>query len=696
VDSRTPTSAVITWLTDELGDTGLQCGEAPGDLPLEVFDASFSTSHTANLTALSPARTYRCVAQSTDPAGNSAESDALFFEILRPPDTADPTVTLDDPGTLSGQAVLTAAATDDAGISRVIFYQDGLQALMDFGPPYQYPIDTDLFDNGPHLVLARAVDLSGKETDHALEVEFANLKDASWPTVDITHPSQDATVSGIVNVTADLTDDTGILSARFFVDGDYQQFNLLSVGDPPTSATAEFDWDTRGLNNGQSYTLGVVVHDRDSKIEADSVSVVVNNVAPPPPPSPPLLQIANQAVLRNSNRFIVLLTVKNVGDAEARNVRIRYHMPGFQPIAKDDPSVEIRPEYDPVAGSSYADIRPRTSLSAHDSRIYAFYAIPYLLNPDPKTPAFGSLIDIFWDSLTQSGYSDAELLPVGTVVGGDTIPQAHTAAVKTADYLLVTNPWRLFLLYNPTYYQGQSLERTRANDVLSKMAELAYHQQGVLGYNTTYTSESLRDLIKQGGAWGSRLAPGWTSSGYMLLVGEVNILSAWWRNYGSVFASGQDRQLTVSYTDYPYASTYGSEWYPQLSIARIIGDGLADFSMVLGNHIERLKGTAGYEFDGDSTFLASGFSRGVAGESGELHFKPERDKVANNLIGSKTLLHTPDLSVLYPSGELDILATEAAIAASLLALFWARTSSSWRATAVGPVGTACTILIWPP
>lgn len=665
----TQNSTTITWQTDEPSDSRVQYGITSGELPLEAYDPNLVNTHIVYLNGLTPAQTYLYVAQSSDVAGNSASSKSLIFETLPPSDNSAPSITLDNPGQLTGEAVLSAIAADDTGIEKVIFYQDGEQVFTDYSAPYQYVVDTPQFDNGSHTILAQAIDLAGNQADSSNVVDFSNLKDASWPTVQITSPGQSATVSGIVPVIAQLSDDTGIVSARFFVDGDYQQFKNFYVDDTPTSATAEFDWDTRGLKNNTSYTLKVEVYDLQGKLSDHSVVVLVKNVDPPPPPSPPSLQIASQVVLRNENKFIVMVTVKNLGDFEARNIRILYGMHGFQPIAKDYDSAEIRTLFAPVTGEVYAEIHPKSSIPAKDARIYTFSAIPFLYNPDPEIPSFGFFIDMSWDSPTHSGYFDGEYLPVGTVVGGETIPEAHKISLETADYLIVTNPLRLAAVYNPSYFKGESWERTQVNKVLSKMAELAYYQNGILGYNTVYTSESLRDLIKKGGSWSNQLVTGWTTNGYMMLVGEVEVLSSWWRHFGTLEAGGQERQLTLSYTDYPFASTFDDEYRPELSIARIIGNHPRELSNALDSHIQKSKGTAGYNFEGKTHFLASGFNRGLGGGLGDIDFKSERDKVANKFVGTKELLHTPDLSVYNSGGGLNISATTHAITTTLLSSF---------------------------
>ncbi|MCJ7702867.1 MAG: Ig-like domain-containing protein, partial [Anaerolineales bacterium] len=661
----TQNSATIVWETDESSNSRVMFGVTQGEYPNLVVQPSLVISHTVSLDGLQPSTTYQFMVQSSDFEDNTTTSKPFTFQTLADSDLVAPTIFLIDPGVLTGNTILSASAADNTGISRVIFRLDGGQDYSDYQPPFEFPVDSTLLDNGLHDVSARVFDLVGNQSQDSLQVDVANLKDASSPVIQITNPANDATVSGIVTVTAQISDDTGVISARFYVDGDYQQFESYSVTNPPTSTTASFGWDTRGLINDQKYRLGVEVYDTEGKNTTAVVDVFVKNVAPPPPPSPPILKISSHVVLRNQNRFVVLLSIKNVGDAEARNINIQNAMYGFHPIANNNAQADIRPEYNPIAAWSYADIYSKVTIPAGETRIYTFNAIPYLLNPNPKTPAIGFFIYMNWVSPTNNNYFATEWLPVGKTVGGETIPAAHAAAIKSADYLIVTNPYRLFAIFNPSYYQGPSGERWWANRVLSDMAELAFYQKGVLGFNHTYTSESLRDLVKQGGIWSSKLAPGWTSKGYMLIVGEVNVVSAWWRNYGTVQTTKGDTPLIVSYTDYPYGSTFGDEARPEISIARIIGNNTQRLSTALETHIKKAKGTVGYSFSGQNSYLVSGFPKTIGGNSDDINFLAERNKVATMISGSKVTLNTPDLTIKDSNGDIDIDATTLAITSTV-------------------------------
>jgi hypothetical protein len=97
-------------------------------------------------------------------------------------------------------------------------------------------------------------------------------------------------------------------------------------------------------------------------------------------------------------------------------------------------------------------------------------------------------------------------------------------AIGAADYLIVTNPQRLFDL-NPA---------DQVNELLSTMAELAQLKTGVLGHlwPASLTCPYLTDDYIE--SWGRHLrgsepgdtVGGYLSNGYLLIVGEDEIVSA--------------------------------------------------------------------------------------------------------------------------------------------------------------------------
>ena len=90
------------------------------------------------------------------------------------------------------------------------------------------------------------------------------------PGVSVTSPSDGATVSGSVTVTASASDDNGVTQVEFFVDGG-------SIGvDTDGSNGWSASWDTTAYANG-GHTVSAVATDTIGQTGSDSVSVTVDN-----------------------------------------------------------------------------------------------------------------------------------------------------------------------------------------------------------------------------------------------------------------------------------------------------------------------------------------------------------------------------------------------------------------------------------
>ena len=92
------------------------------------------------------------------------------------------------------------------------------------------------------------------------------------PTISITNPTEGATVSGTVTVSADATDDNGVSQVEFFVDG-----SSLGV-DSDGSDGWSIGWDTTTASDG-SHTIAAEATDTASQTASDQISVTVDNTA---------------------------------------------------------------------------------------------------------------------------------------------------------------------------------------------------------------------------------------------------------------------------------------------------------------------------------------------------------------------------------------------------------------------------------
>jgi len=115
-----------------------------------------------------------------------------------PADTIPPTVAVTAPSvgqTVSGMVTIRASASDNVGVTRIDYLQDG-QVLGVLSPPaLTFSWDTAAVSNGPHTLTARGYDAAGNVgTSVPVAVTVANA-DTTKPTVAITTPTTNPTYS---------------------------------------------------------------------------------------------------------------------------------------------------------------------------------------------------------------------------------------------------------------------------------------------------------------------------------------------------------------------------------------------------------------------------------------------------------------------------------------------------------------------
>ena len=158
-------------------------------------------------------------------------------------------------------------------VSRVEFFENGNFIGSDSGSPYSISWDTRNVGNGSHTLSAVAIDLLGvRFNSNSVTVNVSNgpPPDTTAPNVSITFPANGATVSGTINVTASASDNVGVTSVQFRLDG-------VNAGAPDTSAPYSIAWNTTGSSNG-THTISAVARDAAGNTRTSTaVSVTVAN-----------------------------------------------------------------------------------------------------------------------------------------------------------------------------------------------------------------------------------------------------------------------------------------------------------------------------------------------------------------------------------------------------------------------------------
>lgn len=190
------------------------------------------------------------------------------------PDETAPLVVIAAP--VSGQTVrgtvsITASASDDVRVEGVDFHVNGALVARDLAAPYVASWDTRALPNGPATLEAQAFDAAGN-VGFSAPVVVTIDNDGTPPLVALTAPADGAIVSGLVPLTANASDASGIARVEFLVDG--------TVIGSDTSAPYAITWDSRSLPNGARTLRARAVDANGNSALSDPRTVQVANTGP--------------------------------------------------------------------------------------------------------------------------------------------------------------------------------------------------------------------------------------------------------------------------------------------------------------------------------------------------------------------------------------------------------------------------------
>ncbi len=209
---------------------------------------------------------------------NGAEVSAIYSYTAGPPDTTPPTV----PTNVTAMAVsptsinlLWTASTDNVGVAGYQVFRNGTQ--VGTSPTNSYT-DPGLTASTPYSYTVAAYDAAGNVSAQSTPAATATTlpPDTTPPTVSLTAPAGNSTVSGTVTVSATATDNVGVASVQFQLDG-------ANLGVAQTMSPYSIVWDTTTMTN-TNHTLTAIATDNYGNTAISSpVIVTVNNPIVPPP-----------------------------------------------------------------------------------------------------------------------------------------------------------------------------------------------------------------------------------------------------------------------------------------------------------------------------------------------------------------------------------------------------------------------------
>src|SRR5207302_1988996 len=197
-----------------------------------------------------------------------------------PPDTTPPTV----PTGLTASAVSSsqinlswAASSDNVGVSGYRVFRDGAQIATTSTTFFS---NTGLSPSTTYSYAVAAFDAAGNLSAQSGPASATTLAapDTTPPTVSITAPINGATIKGTVTVSANASDNVGVVGVQFFGD------DGKALAPEVTTAPYSISVDTTTTNDGP-HTLTAIARDAAGNTTPSApVTVTVANNAPPPPP----------------------------------------------------------------------------------------------------------------------------------------------------------------------------------------------------------------------------------------------------------------------------------------------------------------------------------------------------------------------------------------------------------------------------
>ncbi len=223
--SLTPSSARITWTTDEISDSSILFGTSASSLTSTQGNTTYATSHVVTLVGLTSGTTYYYQVKSTDPSSNYATSTTATFATSAG-DSTGPSISV-----ISATATTTSATitwTTDESANSFVEYSttNGFSSGTVFGQDdsvtsHSIVLPSVLTSNTTYYYKVRSRDVARNETASAQN----SFTTATVSSSDTTAPSiSSVTSSGVAYNTATVTWTTDESSTSFVEFGQTTEF----------------------------------------------------------------------------------------------------------------------------------------------------------------------------------------------------------------------------------------------------------------------------------------------------------------------------------------------------------------------------------------------------------------------------------------------------------------------------------------
>jgi uncharacterized repeat protein (TIGR01451 family) len=408
-----------------------------------------------------------------------------------------------------------------------------------------------------------------------------------------------------------------------------------SVPDHETDFYHSYVWDISGMPTG-THKIAATAYDTAGKQLYRARHMGIKRGTP--------AFDLSRSVSRIGNYFRVSLTLTNEGTASAEVDRMIDNVYGFQPIRRDlplgaDPSYEVITwcSLDVIHCDVVIDLRDTAgdsiTLGPGESATVEYDVVPILYTYSFQYAIGPYDVAIQYDDAT--GYHEQEITrPCYSTEEGELNPVAWAKA--EANYLIVTNP---------AYLSFQSYPVEGAVELLlSELGRLAQLKSGILGYVAGDVANVADPNWVDGwitqwgtGMMGSDGAPnGFLSNGYLLLVGETEIIPAHSKHMNPPSYASYAHSLHIDTTDMYYANTGGNSFNPELMVGRIIGNVAWELVVPIQSSISVFEGRPNHDFDRSHALVVSGWDECREGGCDDINFSDEAAAVDSRLTNGGT------------------------------------------------------------
>ncbi|MDC8446695.1 MAG: Ig-like domain-containing protein, partial [Nitrosomonas sp.] len=169
---------------------------------------------------------YSLTAHAFDAAGNQGVSGSVSIAVSNAvANTQAPVISIASPATgstVSGILSVTFSFSEIAAIRYVDLYVNGIPYSRKSVAPFTHTLNTGLLPDGNHILTAHAFDIAGNHSVSAnvsVTVSNAPTADTQKPVISIASPAAGSTVSGILSISFNYTDNVAVKHVDLYVNG---------------------------------------------------------------------------------------------------------------------------------------------------------------------------------------------------------------------------------------------------------------------------------------------------------------------------------------------------------------------------------------------------------------------------------------------------------------------------------------------